>query len=126
VPPKTKEVFAGEVREHVLAALADAQEAASQSVRERRARILADVLAANVPTGELERRRGELRQIIKDTGSFVDARAISALERIGFKCVSGNKHWKLDYANVRIPISKTPSDRRAAMNTATSIANNCF
>lgn len=126
VPPKTEEVFAGEVREHVLAALADAQEAASQSVRERRARILADVLAANVPTGELERRRGELRQIIKDTGSFVDARAISALERIGFKCVSGNKHWKLDYANVRIPISKTPSDHRAAMNTATSIANNCF
>ena len=126
VPPKTEEVFAGEVREHVLAALADAQEAASQSVRERRARILADVLAANVPTGELERRRGELRQIIKDTGSFVDARAISDLERIGFKCVSGNKHLKLDYANVRIPISKTPSDRRAAMNTATSIANNCF
>lgn len=126
VPPKTEEVFAGEVREHVLAALADAQEAASQSVRERRARILADVLAANVPTGELERRRGELRQIIKDTGSFVDARAISALERIGFKCVSGNKHWKLDYANVRIPISKTPSDHRAAMNMATSIANNCF
>ena len=126
VPPQTEEVFAGEVREHVLAALADAQEAASQSVRERRGRILADVLAANVPTGELERRRGELRQIIKDTGSFVDARAISALERIGFKCVSGNKHRKLDYANVRIPISKTPSDHRAAINTATSIANNCF
>ena len=29
----------------------------------------------------------------------------------------GNKHWKLDYANVRIPISKTPSDRRGAQNT---------
>ena len=38
----------------------------------------------------------------------------------------GNKHWKLDYANVRIPISKTPSDRRAALNTATDIANRCF
>lgn len=126
VPPKTKEVFEGEVREHVLAVLADAKEAASQSVCERRAKILADVLAANIPTGELERRRSELRQIIKDTGSFVDARTISALERIGFKCVSGNKHWKLDYANVRIPISKTPSDHRAAMNTATSIANSCF
>ena len=126
VPPQTKEVFEGEVREHVLAVLADAQEAASQSGRERRAKILAEVLATNVPTGELERCRGELRQIIKDSGSFVDARAISALERIGFKCVSGNKHWKLDYANVRIPISKTPSDHRAAMNTATSIANSCF
>ena len=124
--PATDEVFIGELREQVLAALSEAQEAAGQSGRERRAKILADVLAANVPTGELERRRGELRQIIKDTGSFVDARAISALEKIGFKCVSGNKHWKLDYADTRIPISKTPSDYRSALNTATSIANMCF
>ena len=124
--PKTAEVFDGEVREHVLAALSEARDAAGQSGRERRAKVLEDVLAANAPAGELERRRTELKQIIKDTGSFIDARAISALEKIGFKCVSGNKHWKLDYANVRIPISKTPSDRRAALNTATDIANRCF
>ena len=124
--PKTAEVFNGEVREHVLAALSEARDAAGQSGRERRAKVLEDVLSANASAGELERRRAELRQIIKDTGSFIDARAISALEKIGFKCVSGNKHWKLDYANVRIPISKTPSDRRAALNTATDIANRCF
>ena len=124
--PATSEVFDGEVREHVLAALSEAQEAAGQSGRERRAKVLEDVLAANVAAGELERRRAELRQIIKDTGSFIDARAISALEKIGFKCVSGNKHWKLDYADIRIPISKTPSDYRSALNTATSIANMCF
>jgi hypothetical protein len=124
--PKTDEVFGGEVREHVLAALSEARDAAGQSGRERRAKVLEDVLAANVPAGELERRRAELKQIIKDTGSFIDARAISALEKIGFKCVSGNKHWKLDYADIRIPISKTPSDYRSALNTATSIANNCF
>ena len=124
--PKTDEVFGGEVREHVLAALSEARDAAGQSGRERRAKVLEDVLAANAPAGELERRRTELKQIIKDTGSFVDARTIAALEKIGFKCVSGNKHWKLDYANVRIPISKTPSDRRAALNTATDIANRCF
>ena len=125
-PPATAEVFNGEVREHVLAALSEAQEAAGQSGRERRAKVLEDVLAANVPAGELERRRAELKQIIKDTGSFIDARAISALEKIGFRCVSGNKHWKLDYADIRIPISKTPSDYRSALNTATSIANMCF
>ena len=28
--------------------------------------------------------------------------------------------------NGRIPISKTPSDRRGAQNTATDIANRCF
>ena len=124
--PATGEVFDGEVREHVLAALSEARDAAGQSGRERRAKVLEDVLAANAPAGELERRRAELRQIIKDTGSFIDARTIAELEKLGFKCVSGNKHWKLDYANVRIPISKTPSDRRAALNTATDIANRCF
>ena len=124
--PATGEVFDGEVREHVLAALSEARDAAGQSGRERRAKVLEDVLAANAPAGELERRRAELRQIIKDTGSFIDARTIAALEKLGFRCVSGNKHWKLDYADIRIPISKTPSDYRSALNAATSIANNCF
>ena len=117
VPPATTEVFPGEVREHILAVLSEGLEAAQSSERERRAAVLEDVLSANTPGSELERRRRELKQIIKDTGSFVDARTIAALEKIGFKCVSGNKHWKLDYANVRIPISKTPSDRRGAQNT---------
>ena len=125
-PPKTAEVFPGEVREHILAALSEAHEAAESSERDRRATVLGDVLADNKPSGELERRRKELRQIIKDTGSFVDARTIAAMERLGFKYVSGNKHWKIDYANVRIPMSKTPSDHRAALNTATDIANRCF
>ena len=122
----TAETFPGEVREHVLAALSEAHEAAESSERERRAAVLGDVLAANKPSGELEKRRKTLRQIIKDTGAFVDARTIAALEKLGFKYVSGNKHWKIDYANVRIPMSKTPSDHRAALNTATDIANRCF
>ena len=124
--PKTDEVFNGEVREHVLAALSEARDAAGRSGRERRAKVLEDVLTANAPAGELERRRTELKQIIKDTGSFIDARTIAELEKLGFRCVSGNKHWKLDYADIRIPISKTPSDYRSALNTATSIANMCF
>ena len=100
--------------------------ASAETERERRAAVLEDVLAANKPASELARRRKKLKQIIKDTGSFVDVRTIAALEKLGFKCVSGTKHWKLDYANVRIPISKTPSDRRGAQNTATDIANRCF
>ena len=126
VPPATTEVFPGEVREHILAVLSEGLEAAQSSERERRAKVLEDVLAANKPGSELERRRRELKQIIKDTGSFVDSRTIAALEKNGFRCVSGNKHWKLDYADIRIPISKTPSDYRAALNTATDIANRCF
>ena len=124
--PTTVEAFPGEVREHILAVLTEGLEAAQSSERERRVAVLEDVLSANKPGSELERRRKELRQIIKDTGSFVDARTIAALEKLGFKYVSGNKHWKIDYANVRIPMSKTPSDHRAALNTATDIANRCF
>ena len=124
--PTTAEMFPGEVREHILAALSEALAAAESSERERRAAVLGDVLAVNKPSGELERRRKELRQIIKDTGSFVDARTISELEKLGFKYISGNKHWKIDYSSVRIPMSKTPSDHRSALNTATDIANKCF
>lgn len=120
------EAFPGEVREQVLSALADALASAQQSGRERRAGVLASVLATNPATGELERRRAELKQILKDAGSFTDARTLAALGRIGIRCISGRKHWKLEYADIRMPMSKTPSDRRGAQNTATDIANRCF
>ena len=125
-PPDVDEVFDGEIREHVLAALAEALDAAERSRRERRSSILSQVLSANPSNGELERRRRELRQTIKDADSFVDARTLAELEMLGFKCVSGKKHWKLDFAGVRLPISKTPSDHRASINTATDLANRCF
>ena len=120
------EAFPGEVREQVLAALADAQTAAQQSGRERRAGVLASVLTANPPTGELERRRAELKQILKDAGGFTDASTLAALERIGIRCISGKKHWKIEYADIRMPMSKTPSDYRSAQNCATDMANRCF
>ena len=51
---------------------------------------------------------------------------IAAFEKLGFSCVSGNKQWKLDYANICVPILKTPSDCRTAMSTAMYIVNQCF
>ena len=33
---------------------------------------------------------------------------------------------KLEYAGVRMPIAKTPSDYRANLNMATDMANRCF
>ena len=117
------EAFPDEVREQVLAALADALAAAQQSGRERRAGVLAGVLAANPMNGELERRRAELKKILKDAGYFNDPKP---LEKLGFKLISGRTHWKLQYANVRITMSKTPSDYRASLNTASDTANRCF
>ena len=54
---------------------------------------------ATPATGELERRRAELKQILKDAGYFNDPKP---LEKLGFKLISGRTHWKLQYANVRI------------------------
>ncbi len=122
-PAAIAETFPGEVREMVLSALSEARDAARQSTRERRAAILDAVLATNRPTGELERRRAELKQAMKDCGYYTDPKAI---ERLGFKLVSGRTHWKLEYGNVRMPIAKTPSDYRANLNMATDLANRCF
>ena len=124
--PTFSEAFPGELRELLLAALADAQDDASRNGRERRAAALSAVLAANAPSGELERRRASLRQILKDAGAFNDNRAIAKLEKLGFRLISGKKHWKLEYAGIRFPLAKTPSDFRAHLNTATDVANRCL
>ena len=122
-PVEFTEVFAGEVREHVLAALREAYSAAESGGRERRATILEAVLAGNVSTGELERRREAVKGIVREGGRFVDDSVISALARLGFRYVSGSNHHKLVYAGVRVTLSKTPSDHRAILNNSAQICN---
>ena len=122
-PATAAEVFPGEVREQVVATLLDGLGTAERSGRERRAEILRYVLAANQSSGELERRRAELRQILKDAGYYNDPKP---LERLGLRLISGRTHWKLQYANVRVTVSKTPSDYRANLNNGSEIANRCF
>ena len=120
------EKFTGEVHEHVLEALSDAYAAAEAGGRDRRARILESVLCANPLSGELERRREAVRQIVKNAGSALDNTAIAELERLGFRYISGNKHHKLEWAGIRFPLAKTPSDYRACLNSAAEIANRVF
>ena len=122
-PATVAEVFPGEVREQVVATLLDGLGTAERSGRERRAEILRYVLAANQSAGELERRRAELRQILKNAGYYNDPKP---LERLGLRLISGRTHWKLQYANVRVTMSKTPSDYRANLNNGSEIANRCF
>ena len=122
-PVAIAETFPGELREQVLATLQEGLYAAAQSRRDRRAEILRSLLAANRPSGELERRRAELKQILKDAGYFNDPKP---LERLGFRLISGRTHWKLQYANVRVTMSKTPSDFRSNLNNAAETANRCF
>ena len=112
-----------ETKDAALNSIAEEKVAAERSGRERRAEILRCVLAANQSAGDLERRRVELRQILKDAGYFNDPKP---LERLGLRLISGRNHWKLQYANVRVTLAKTPSDYRANLNSGNEIANRCF
>ena len=125
-PSELAEKFFGEIREHVVETLAEAYRAAEAGGRDRRARVLEAVLVTNPPTGELEQRRAEVKQIVKEAGSTLDNAALAALEKIGFRYISGNKHHKLDWAGIRFPIAKTPSDYRACLNSAAEINNRVF
>jgi hypothetical protein len=121
-----EEKFPGELREIVITALLESKSNAEQSGRERRAVLLTKLLEGNALSGELERRRDRLRQILKNAGYFTDLHVIRELEALGFKFVSGKKHWKLEYGNVRFPVSKTPSDYRSNRNALSLIENKCF
>ena len=125
-PEGFSEKFTGEVREHLLEAIADAQRAADAGGRDRRARILEAILCANACSGELDRRRDEVKQIMKDAGAYIDDSTIAALEKLGFRYVSGSNHHKLDFAGIRFPVAKTPSDHRSCLNSAAEICNRVF
>lgn len=121
-----EEVFPGELREMTLDALKEACAAAEQAGRQRRAALLARLLAGNRASGELDRRCAGLRQILKNAGSFTDGKMLKELEKLGFRLVSGRNHWKLEYGEVRQPLSKTPSDFRSNRNAVSEIINKCF
>ena len=125
-PVGLAEKFAGEIHEHVLETVKDAYRSAEAAGRDRRARILEAILAANPMSGELERRRAEVKQIVKEAGASLDDAAIADLEKLGFRYISGNKHHKLEWAGIRFPLSKTPSDYRSCLNSATEINNRVF
>ena len=119
-------MFPDEVREFVLAALADSLRAAKQAERDRRAAVLERLLECNPSSGELRRREAELKQVAKNSGSFADAQTLAQYRKLGLRLISGRTHWKLEYGGVRVTIAKTPSDRRAADNTATVLINKCL
>ena len=126
LPDGFSEKFDGEIREHVLETLSDAFAAAEAAGRDRRARILEEVLGVNTVSGELERRRAAVRRIVQEAGHKLDNTAIAALEKLGFKYVSGHSHHKLEWAGIRFPLAKTPSDYRSCLNSAAEISNRVF
>lgn len=67
---------------------------------------------------------------LRDAYRKFRAKAPSFLYAFGqqafFVFVMGDAHGKLQYANVRVTMSKTPSDYRANLNNGSETANRCF
>lgn len=122
-PAGFAEKFTGELREHVIETLVTANEAAEAGGRDRRARILEAVLGANPPSGELDRLRETIKQIMKDAGSKIDNHALAELEKLGFRVINGKNHHKLEWAGIRFPLAKTPGDYRTCLNSTAEIIN---
>ncbi len=125
-PAGFEEMFDGETLDAIVDVLQAARKDAESGGRARRAEVIASVLAANPATGELARRRKEVRRILENAGKFVDGRTLDALAELGVDCVSGRKHWKLKYGSQTFSIAKTPSDVRGNVNSALDMINRFF
>ncbi|MGN0827981.1 MAG: hypothetical protein ACI4QD_08665, partial [Kiritimatiellia bacterium] len=119
-PETFTEAFPGELRELLLDTLHNALANATSCGRARRQAALEAILQSNPSTGDLSRRHNRLKQLLKDAGRFVDAKA---LEPLGFTLDGGGKHWKLRYANFTHTLPKTPSDHRSNLNAAAYLIN---
>ncbi len=121
-PYAVAEKFPGEVREHVISTLAEAQRAADGGGRERRSKILEAVLMSNPSDGELDRRREAVKRILLGASNgFIGEREISELVKLGFRSIGAGKHHKLLWADIPFTVSKTPGDKRALMNSAQTL-----
>lgn len=128
IPPgMVKEVFAGEIYDHVRDALENELKSAVAGGRDRHAEILEAVLAANPGTNHLADLRKRTALVVKRAGGFVDERDLRELEKIGFKVVSGSKHHKIRWGRGQVAVSKTGSDRAHGMeNCARDLVNTAF
>ena len=127
VPGSANEVFAGEIYEHVVEALAGALKDAAAARRDRRAELLEAVLAANQSSGGLSRLREETKKALEESGRSIGEREIANLEKLGFKYAKGARHPKFRWGRAVYAIPSTPSDgAHGARNTARDLCNMAF
>lgn len=120
------DLYDGEVRDIVLAALKDAVGRVAQG--SRRDHVLRDLLKANPPHGEAEKMREELKALLRDYRSM-DGKTQTALTRMGFDLSDDGKHWKAVFqgdARYTFALPKTGSDHRGGLNMVSDINNKLF
>lgn len=84
--------FPGESRDHVLEVIREARESAEKDGRLRRAQILESVLVANEPSGNLEKKREELRRLFAENMNVVNGTMIEKLKELGLAYRNGEEY----------------------------------
>lgn len=86
------DLFVGETRDHVLEVIKDGFEKAEQEGRFRRAKLLEGVLLANEGTGELAKRRKELKDFFVANQNILTGPVIAKLEESGIQYKNGEEY----------------------------------
>lgn len=121
-----RDYFDGEVKDLVLSALSRSLKGVSPSTR--RHDVISDVIRSNGYQGICERRADEMSQLMKDLDPTSE-RFESSLRKLGFETKNNRKHLKARYYGddrYMITFSKTPSDIRAAANSAAEFVRKAF
>lgn len=94
--PEIDDRFPGETRDQVLEVIKEARDAAEKEGRLRRAQLLESVLVANVPLGNLAKKRASLMKFFNENGNILTGPVIDELEKCGISYKNGEQYLLLD------------------------------
>lgn len=118
------ELYDGEIREIVLDILSEYLKVLKP--KSRRSDIINDILENNEFHNIPEKKRVEIKRILKGYSSLT-ASMKQSLNELGFEVKSDSKHYKLEYygdSRYLVIVSKTGSDHRAGDNLISEITKN--
>lgn len=90
--PDLNDRFPGETRDHVLEVIREARDAAEKEGRIRRAQLLESVLVANVPLGNLAKKREALKKFFAENANILSGTVIAELEKCGISHKNGEQY----------------------------------
>ena len=90
--PDLNDRFPGETRDHVLEVIREARDAAEKEGRIRRAQVLESVLVANVPLGNLAKKREALKKFFAENANILSGTVIAELEKCGISHKNGEQY----------------------------------
>lgn len=94
--PDLGDKFEGETYDHVLEVLKEARDASEAAGRNRRAQVLEGVLVANESTGNLVKKREELKKLFSDNQNVINGQVINELDKLGIPYKVGETYLLVD------------------------------